>query len=136
MLLFIFDNQGSPRLATGLRILEEGNDRSPLQCEVRHIREYMPGDSEDEVVYKFAGQKDAIVITYDRDFKEISQKARLYKKNKVGVLYFRSTKNSLRYWDLVVSFITQWEELKKLVSETAKPFVFEISLRGIRKIEL
>src|SRR5258706_3026439 len=131
MLLFILDNQCSPRMASGLRILEEGNERSPYQSEVRHIRELMPANSDDQVVYEFAGQKDAIVITYDRDFKEISQRAKLYKENRVGVIYFRSSKKVLRYWDIVVSFITHWEDLKKLVTETEKPFIIEVTLQGL-----
>ncbi len=135
-MLFIFDNQCSPRLANGLNILEQGNTLSPYQCEVKHIRELIPSNSDDVDVTKAAGDNEAILITYDRDFKELKQFGELYKQHNVGVVFFRSYKKVLRYWDLVLSFVNHWEELKRKVAETKKPFVFEITLKGISEKEI
>src|SRR4249920_917400 len=122
-MLFIFDNQCSPRLAHGLNILEEGNLLSPFQCQVKHVRDFIPADSKDEEVIALAGKHDAIIITYDRDFKEINLRAKLYKQHNVGIVFFRSYKKVLRYWDIVLSFINHWEDLKKMISEIEKPFI-------------
>lgn len=118
-------------MSLGINILEEGNDRSPYQSEVKHIADFIPRNSDDDLVYALAGQKNAVIVTYDRDFKEISQKANLYKQNKVGVVYFRSYKKVLRYWDIVLSFINHWEDLKRMIAETEKPFIIEVTLQGL-----
>jgi hypothetical protein len=121
-------------MATGLNILEEGNTLSPLQCEVRHETELMPGNTDDDKFTVEAGKMNAVIITYDRDFKEVKSKWPLYRKHKVGVVFFRSYKDILRYWDIVVSFINHWEKLKHEVNENNPPFVFEITLKGISKL--
>jgi predicted nuclease of predicted toxin-antitoxin system len=135
-MLFIFDNQCSQRLANGLNILEEGNLLSPIQCQVKHIREFIPGSSTDEEVISLAIKLDGIIVTYDRDFKETKLRAKLYKENNVGVVFFRSYKNVLRYWEIVLSFINNWEKLKKMISETQKPFIIEVTKNGLNVREL
>lgn len=73
-MLFILDNNCSPRLALGLNILEEGNDRSPYQSEIKHIQDFMPGDTDDFDVYALAAKNNAVVVTYDRDLKKYRKK--------------------------------------------------------------
>jgi predicted nuclease of predicted toxin-antitoxin system len=130
-MLFIFDNQCSPRLAEGLRILEEGNTLSSIPCTVTHIKDLIPANSSDALVIETAGKNDGVIITYDRDFKDIKNHGQLYAQYKVGVVYFRSYKNVLRYWDLVLSFVNHWEDLKSMVNSTTKPFIIEVTLKGL-----
>ena len=130
-MLFIFDNNCSPRLSRGLNILEEGNTLSPIQCEVKHIRELIDSNATDIEVIEAAGKYNGIIITYDKDFKELREHAKYYQQYNVGVIFFKSYKKVLRYWDIVLSFVNHWEELKKLVSENNKPFVIEVTLKGI-----
>jgi len=130
MLHFLFDNQCSQRMATGLNILEEGNDRSLRQSKVSHVKDHIPGNSDDEKVIELAGSLGAVIITYDKGFKTIKQRWALYKQYKVGILYFRSYKDVLRYWDIVESFVGQWEEIKEEVDKTEMPFVIEVTKNG------
>ncbi len=133
-MLFIFDNQCSQRLANGLNILEEGNKLSPHQCTVKHIKDLIPGNSTDEKVIETAGINKGIIITYDKDFRELKQHYPLYERHKVGVAFFRSPKKVLRYWDIVVSFINHWEKLKENIYNDKAPFAYEVTLRGISKL--
>lgn len=131
---FIFDNQCSHRLAKGLALLEEGNKRSPIQCTIKHVSELIPGSSTDEEVIIEAGKRSAIIITYDRDFKELRNHAKLYKEHNCGVVFFRSYKNVLIYWEIVLSFINRWEEIKEMCKNRKRPFVLEVSKRGVSEL--
>lgn len=79
-------------MAKGLDYLEEGNTLSPFQSKVRHIRDFIPANSDDNEVIKEVGKQNAILITYDKDFKEFKQKWPLYKQYNIGVFWFESTK--------------------------------------------
>lgn len=135
-MLFILDNNCSPRLALGMNILEEGNDLSPYSGQIRHIQDYAPGDTGDTDVYILAAKKNAVVVTYDRDFKNVVKKAKSSNEDRAGVVYFRSYKHIKRYWDIVISFVCHWEHLKKMIAETEKPFLIEVTLQGLSKKEI
>jgi predicted nuclease of predicted toxin-antitoxin system len=133
-MVFIFDNNCSPRLTKGLSILEEGNSKSPLQSTVYHITDFIPANSPDEDVIKTAGEKSATIVTYDRDFKAIKSHADLYHQHQCGVVFFRSYKDKLIYWDIVVTFIGYWEDIKQKVNTVQKPFILQVTNKGISEM--
>ncbi len=86
------------------------------------------------MVIETAGINKGIIITYDRDFRELKQKFPLYEQHNVGVVFYRSNKKVLRYWDIVVSFISGWEKLKAEINDDNPPFAYEVTLRGVSKL--
>jgi PIN domain-containing protein len=133
-MLFIFDAHCSQRFADGLNLLEEGNTRSPLQAEVKHMKAFLPGNASDEELIEMVGKKNAILITYDRGFKTIKHRYKLYKEHNAAVIFYHSYKDVIHYWDIVVSFIKKWEELKKEINKYEKPFAVEISNTGFKQL--
>ena len=57
----------------------------------------------------------------------------LYKENKVGVVFFHSTSKKMVFWDIVVAYVNNWEEIKQKVKELKPPFILEISKRGVEQ---
>jgi len=135
-MLFIFDAHCSQRLAEGLNLIETGNTKSPLQSEIKHIKAFTKGNATDIEIINILKQQDAILITYDKDFRHDKAYFALYKKHSVGVVFFRSYKNVIHYWDIVKAFIKEWEDLKKMCSTESKPFAIELNNRGFSKLHI
>ena len=74
-MIFIFDENYSPKLAAGLHLLEQGNLKSDNHAEITHIVT-LAGKygTEDEQLIKIAGNKKAIIVTQDTDIKKIKHK--------------------------------------------------------------
>jgi hypothetical protein len=121
-------------MVEGLNILEQGNTSSPLQVEFRHITDFLPSDATDEQVIEEVGKHQGILVTYDKGFKTIKLRYQLYKQHDIGVIFFHSFKDVIRYWDFVVSFIIKWEKLKQHIVSLHKPFAVEISITGFRDL--
>ena len=133
-MLFIFDENYSNRFAQGLKLIEQGNLKSSIPVDITHIKLLSLEGAADEDIIEAAGKKNGIIITMDKDFKHIKHYYQLYKQHNVGVVIFKSSKNVIYYWDIVVAFINRWENLKKLLSEDDLPFVYEINSGGIQKL--
>ena len=57
----------------------------------------------------------------------------LYKQNKVGAVIFKLAKKDFNYWGIVKTIILRWEELKEQIHKSERPFIFEVTSRGIEK---
>lgn len=135
-MLFIFDAHCSQRLAEGLNLIEEGNTKSPLQSVIKHIKSFAKGNATDIEIIGILKNEDAILITYDKDFRHDKAYFALYKKYQIGVIFFRSYKDVIHYWDIVKAFIKEWEDIKKMCSTEPKPFAIELNNRGFSKLSL
>lgn len=138
-MVFVFDENYSPKLVQGLSHLEHGNKRSKAD-EVWHVKDLAehlkikPQDGvsfDDDEVIVIAGKQKGIVITQDRDFKNIKHKGRLYKEHNVGVIFFKTDVDSRGYWGMVASIINRWYELKQEAEDKPKPFCFFVDKKGI-----
>lgn len=130
-MLFLFDENFSPNLAGGLALIESANTRSPVQVEIKHTNDFMggAGSSDTDIIAAAAGLG-AVIFTKDSDFKRIKHYHELYREHQVGVVFFRSTKQRLTYWDEVVNFINRWESLKTALAEARPPMAFQLTLQG------
>jgi hypothetical protein len=57
----------------------------------------------------------------------------LYKKFNVGTVVLNLSKKDSTYWGIVKTIINRWEELKTKLQNENKPFIFEITTRGVEK---
>ena len=82
------------------------------------------------------GRNKGVIVTYDKGFKTNKHRYQLYKQHKVGVILFHSYKEAIYYWDLVKSFISRWEELKQKIKDEQFPFLYEITVTKLTKLNL
>lgn len=143
-MIFIFDENFSPRMTRGLSLLEEGNNSSDFgNAEVWHIldlaehlnfpKSEQTGSYSDKEVIKIAGQKSGIIFTQDSDFKRHKHYFPLYKENNVGVVFYNESKLIRGYWPLLIYTIKKWEDIKEKISVTAVPFCFALTRTGIEQ---
>ena len=130
-MLFIFDANFPHDFVKGFSILEKANRRSPISVDVVFVDEFMEkqGSSDEEIIEKASAQN-AVIITFDSDFKRIKHYKPLLIKHRVGFVYFKTPKGNLVYWDIVKSFVNKWEEIKTEISNSTHPFAFEINKQG------
>lgn len=131
---FLFDENIPYKLVQGLALIEEANKKSPYQATITHpVIENNAGAS-DEGQIALAGKKNAIIVSFDKDFKHIKSYYPLYKKYKVGVVVFRLAKADSNYWGIVKLIINNWEKLKKELSDKERPFIYEVNKLGIKPL--
>ena len=94
-MLIIFDENFPQKIAEGLNLIESTNRDTILHCEITHPYLINKGGTEDDDWITYAGKKDAIIMTFDKDFKDIKAKGRLYNEHKVGVFFFKFDKKEL-----------------------------------------
>lgn len=128
-MLFVFDENLPHHLAEGLNKLEEGNTKSPNKVVVKHALEISPKGSTDEDLIAKIGQLQGILFTQDKDFKNKKHYYSLYKTHNIGIVIY-TIQNKDIYWDKVVSFVKNWEEIKHKVCKSEIPFVFNIGKTG------
>ena len=129
-MLIIFDENFPQKIAEGLNIIESTNRDTILRCEITHPYLLKKGGTEDDDWIKYAGKNNAIIMTFDKDFKDIKAKGRLYHEHKVGVFFFKLDKKEKMYWQIVKLFINNFDSMKKIMIEVEKPFVYRISSKG------
>lgn len=144
-MVFIFDENYSPKLAEGLHLLEQGNTKNKPVVEIWHILslakelginpENPDSSYMDEEVIKIAGQKKGIILTQDKDFKRIKHLYPLFRDYKVGVVFFKTSKGSIGYWEIITSFIKGWNGLKKQIQQDATPFCYCVTEKGVTKMQ-
>lgn len=134
-MLFIFDENFSPKLSEGLHLLEQGNRKSENIASVTHIVTLAGkyGTADDKVI-EIAGANKGIIVTQDNDFRRMKHKYPLYNQHKVGVIFFQSYKDSKGYWNMIKSVITQWVEIKNVIQDETPPFAYKVNRYGIEKL--
>lgn len=135
-MLLIFDANCSKKIAEGLDLLEQGNKRSPIHAQVRHITKLTIPNATDEEIIELVGMNKGVIITYDKGFKTNKHRYQLYRQHSIGVILFHSYKEVIHYWDIVKSFIGRWEELKQTIKDENFPFLYEISVTKLTKINV
>ena len=122
---FLVDECTGNAVANWLR--KEGHDVVSVYQEARGIS--------DDAVIKKAFSENRILITNDKDFKDIKSKGGIYNAHKVGVIFFKFKKNEYSYWGIVKVFINQFDTLKEILLEQSPPFVYEISSQGVKRYD-
>lgn len=129
-MLIIFDENFPCKIAEGLNIIESTCKDNILPCVITHPYLLKKGGAEDNDLIVYAGQKNAIIMTFDKDFKDIKAKGRLYTQHKIGVFFFKLDKKEKMYWQIVKLFVNNIDVMKRLIIETPRPFVYRINMKG------
>lgn len=134
-MLIIFDENFPHNLAKGLDTIEQSNNNSILKCQITHPKFLEIEGIKDAPLIEYAGRYNAIIITHDKDFKDVKSKGAIYVQHKVGVFFFKFKKKEYSYWGIVKVFINQFEAIKKIIIEEPTPFVYEISSSGVQRFQ-
>ena len=134
-MFFLFDENVPYKFVQGLELIEEANRKSHIKVTVSHPRMLRNEGASDHEQILIAGKYDGIIISFDKDFKHTKSHYSLYKENNVGVVFLKLGKEESNYWGIVKLVINKWEELKNILNDHKKPFVYEVSKKGIQRRE-
>lgn len=129
-MLIIFDENFPQKIAEGLNLIESTNRDTILQCEITHPYLIQKGGTEDNDWITYAGERNAIIMTFDKDFKDIKSKGRLYQQHKIGVFFFKFDRKEKMHWQIVKLFVNNFDAMKNIIVNIPRPFVYRISMNG------
>lgn len=130
---FLFDENVPYKFVKGLALIEEANHKSNINARIVHPRDVSNEGASDEDQIRHAGKHKGVIISFDKDFKHMKSYYPLYKEFKVGAVVLNLTKKDSNYWGIVKTIINKWEDLKAHLQKSERPFIFEITSRGIEK---
>lgn len=134
-MFFLFDENVPYKFVKGLSLIEEANHKSNIKVFVTHPRDVPNEGASDEEQIQYAGNNKGIIVSFDKDFKHMKSYYPLYKEFKVGAVILNLTKKDSNYWGIVKSIINRWEDLKVQLQSEERPFIYEITSRGIERRE-
>lgn len=117
-----FDENFSPHLVAGIR--EFQNARKSEDIVVCSVEEEFGRGATDEVWIPGIALRHGVAITQDLNLHRTRAQWELCKTNKIGVFFFKppGKTKAWNYWDIVQLIVKHWPELKRLASETKRPF--------------
>lgn len=134
-MIILCDENFPCKIAEGIDIIESANKDTPIQLSFTHPYLLKKGGASDEEWIKFAGENNAIIFSFDKDFKDLKSKGRLYTQHNVGVFFFRYNRKEKIYWQTVKLIVNNMNEIKEKIIDTPAPFVYEISGKGVSRYE-
>lgn len=130
-MLFVFDENFSKNLASGLDLLEKSNPASKTKVIVVAAEIFMKRrGATDPELYEAVGKANGVVFTKDKDFKQIKLLEKVIASNKAKVLFFKSSKKMVFFWDYVTAMVNKWDDIKETLSSPAPPYVYEFDIRS------
>ena len=136
-MLFVFDENFSKNLAAGLDLLEKSNPSSKIPVDVISAEQLMGrrGATDPEIIT--AAGSNGVVFTKDKDFRQIKLYARVIEQSGAKVLFFKSSKKFVFFWDILTALVERWEEIKDILNKPVPPYVYEFDIRqGIKECHL
>jgi predicted nuclease of predicted toxin-antitoxin system len=85
----------------------------------------------DEDVLHLVGKNGAI-ITYDKDFKTHKALSHIIKENKIGCFWVRQP-HKTNFLDLAKTLVSHWDKILKIANDEQKPFLYEVTKKGVEK---
>ena len=129
---FVFDENFSPAIVSGLSTIDAGAKNATIKADIISSFVLVGPSKADEDIIEAASHMDAIIITHDRDFKNIKRYRAKMKAHKVGFILFRVPPRRYEYWDIACAVISHWEEIKSNfpLSDEGHPIAFEVNKTG------
>jgi len=126
MTTIYIDENFAPQLAKSLDLLQNHlNLKEKYQYKVMSIQEKYGRGVQDEDWIPKAGKEKAIVITQDLRIQTTRHQRDLYQTFGLGVFFIKApSKKGFSFWDMTTQLIKRWPEIKKLSSNTKRPFAF------------
>ena len=132
-MFFLFDENVPYKFVKGLSLIEEANNKSKIRVTITHPKDAGNEGATDEEQIVYAGKNKGIIVSFDKDFRHMKSYYPLYKEHNVGAVIINLSKKENNYWGIVKSIINKWEELKVKLSSEKRPFIYEITSRGIER---
>jgi predicted nuclease of predicted toxin-antitoxin system len=132
-MFLLFDENVPYKFVKELALIEEANFKSNIHPIITHPRDVPNEGASDEEQIEYAGKNEGIIISFDKDFKHMKSYYPLYREFKVGAVIINLTKKESNYWGIVRNIIKNWEDLKSKLELAERPFIFEITIRGIER---
>jgi len=129
-MLILFDENIPVKIAEGLNTIESTNKDTILHCTITHPYIIQKGGTSDDDWIKFAGENKAIILTFDKDFKNVKSKGSLYIQHNIGVFFCKFDKKEKMYWQIVRLFVNSFNLMKNIIVTTPRPFVYRINHHG------
>jgi hypothetical protein len=82
----------------------------------------------DPELIKAAGAN-GVVFTKDKDFKQIKLYTKVIEETGAKVLFFKSSKKMIFFWDMLTALVVRWEEIKEKLSGKKPPYVYEFDIK-------
>lgn len=132
-MFLLFDENVPCKFVQGLILIDQADHKNSIKTTITHPKIIGNEGATDEDQIKYAGENDGIIISFDKDFKHMKSFYPLYKEHNVGVVILNLKKSDSNYWGIVKTVISQWEQLKKILNSSTKPFIYEITSKGIER---
>ena len=134
-MIILFDENFPCKIAEGIDIIESVNKDTILKCTYTHPYLLNKGGTEDDDWIAYAGRNNALIFSFDKDFRQIKSKGNLYIQHNVGVFFFKYEKKEPMYWQTVKLVVNHLHDIKKTILTVSLPFVYEISKKGVKRCE-
>ena len=128
-MLFVFDENFSKRLAEGLDLLEKSNPASKIPVDVISAEKLMGRKGAEDTEIIITAGLNAVVITKDKDFKQIKLYSNVIQSSGTKVLFVKQSSKLIFFWDILIAMVTRWEEIKEKLSADNSAHVYEFDIR-------
>ena len=130
MLSIVFDENVPDCIVTALTALTE--IAFPLkEVKISSVRLLgLTGKSDEDVLH--AVGKNGILITYDKDFKTQRALSHIINQYSIGVYWVRQP-NIKTVWLLAQLMVEHWQDILNKSDTEDKPFLFEVTKKGIER---
>jgi len=130
-MLFVFDENFSKHMAAALHLLEKSafDDKSIVDVTSAELFMGKKGAT-DPQLYEAVGKANGIVFTKDKDFRHIKLYEKVIEEHRAKVLFFRSSKKVILFWDILTVIVNRWQYIKEKMDGDCPPYVYEFDING------
>ncbi|MFH0866762.1 MAG: hypothetical protein V1904_11245 [Bacteroidota bacterium] len=122
--IFIDENMAT-QLARALNVIQEHlNTEEKKAIEVISLKEAFNEGILDEEWIPLIGKQNGIVITQDRKIQTTRHQRELYIQNGVGIIFLKSPKTGMTFWQMFKHLVYWWDDIKTIVRKNTPPFSF------------
>jgi hypothetical protein len=119
------DENMAPQLAKALDVIQEHlNIEEKKAIRVLSLKEVFGEGAKDEDWIPLIGKEKGIVITMDRRIQHSRHQRELYMQHGVGIIFLKSSKNGLTFWQMFMHLVQWWPDIKQIVRKNHPPFSY------------
>lgn len=130
------DENIAPQLARAMNIVQEHlNFEEKKPIEVLSLKDTFHEGIKDEEWIPKVGQEKGIIITQDRRIQFSRHQKDLYLQHGVGIIFLKSPKDGMTFWQMFTHLVTWWAEIKQIARHHKPPFAFRQPGQNLKFVE-